>query len=138
MKVILNKCYGGFGVSQKGYELYAKKKNLSLYMYKRSNDDFMIFEKISKDENVFLTYYFTVDMGESFSIHSMKNWNGITLYLDESHRTDSVLIEVVEELGKEASGEFADLQIVEIPDDLKYEVIDHDGIERLCEVGKTW
>lgn len=138
MKVILNKCYGGFGVSQKGYELYAKKKNLSLYMYKRSNDDFMILEKISKDENVFLTYYFTVDMGESFSIHSMKNCNGITLYLDESHRTDSVLIEVVEELGKEASGEFADLQIVEIPDDLKYEVIDHDGIERLCEVGKTW
>jgi hypothetical protein len=138
MKVILNKCYGGFGVSQKGYELYAKKKNLSLYMYKRSNDDFMMFEKISKDENVLLTHYFTVDMGDSFSIHSMKNWNGITLYLDESHRTDSVLIEVVEELGKEANGEFADLQIVEIPDDMEYEIIDHDGIERLCEVGKTW
>lgn len=138
MKVILNKCYGGFGVSQKGYELYAKKKNLDLYMYKRSNDDFMMFERIQKDESVFLKHYFTVDMGESFSIHSMENWNGITLYLDERHRTDSVLIEVVEELGEEANDEFADLQIVEIPDDLKYEVIDHDGIERLCEVGKTW
>lgn len=26
MKVILNKCFGGFCVSQEAYELYAKKK----------------------------------------------------------------------------------------------------------------
>ena len=32
-KVILNKCYGGFDVSKEAYELYAKKKGLTLYQY---------------------------------------------------------------------------------------------------------
>lgn len=34
MKVILNKCYGGFGVSQEAYELYAKKKGIEIFFYK--------------------------------------------------------------------------------------------------------
>ena len=34
MKVILNKRYGGFGVSQEAYELYAKKKGIELFAYK--------------------------------------------------------------------------------------------------------
>lgn len=33
MKIILNKCYGGFDVSKEAYMLYAKKKGLSLYQY---------------------------------------------------------------------------------------------------------
>ena len=33
-KVILNKCYGGFDVSLKGYQLYAKKKGIDLFVYK--------------------------------------------------------------------------------------------------------
>lgn len=33
MKIILNKCYGGFDVSDKAYELYTEKKGISLYRY---------------------------------------------------------------------------------------------------------
>ena len=34
MKVILNKCYGGFGVSKEAYELYCKKIGKTAYFYK--------------------------------------------------------------------------------------------------------
>jgi hypothetical protein len=33
MKVILNKCFGGFGISPKAYKLYAEKKGIELYPY---------------------------------------------------------------------------------------------------------
>ena len=33
MKIILNKCYGGFDVSDKAYELYAEKRGISIYRY---------------------------------------------------------------------------------------------------------
>lgn len=97
-KVILNKCYGGFGISRKAYELYAKKKGL----------------KISDDEK---------DKRPP---------------IDYRYREDKTLIEVVEELGEEANGRYADLKIVEIPDDLNYTIDDYDGIETLHQKVQEW
>ena len=36
-KVILNKCFGGFGLSKEAYELYAKKKGISVFHYTQEN-----------------------------------------------------------------------------------------------------
>ena len=36
-KIILNKCYGGFGVSDKVYEEYAKEKGFKLFRYEMIN-----------------------------------------------------------------------------------------------------
>lgn len=33
MKVILNKCFGGFSVSDQAYQLYAQKKGFQIYRY---------------------------------------------------------------------------------------------------------
>lgn len=50
-------------------------------------------------------------------------------------RTDKRLIEVVEKLGQKANGDFADLEIVEIPDDITdYEIYDYDGREEIIYV----
>ena len=38
MKIILNKCYGGFDVSPAGHKLYAKKKGFELYPYILASD----------------------------------------------------------------------------------------------------
>lgn len=43
-------------------------------------------------------------------------------------RHDPALVQVVEELGEEANGEFADLKVVRIPG-IKYLIADHDGYE---------
>lgn len=65
-------------------------------------------------------------------------WKNDYLYLNEEHRTDSVLTEVVEELGEKANGYRAQLKVVEIPDDMKYEITDYDGIETLHEIHRVW
>ena len=94
-KVILNKCYGGFEVSKRGKELYAKKKGLN--------------EKESEK-----------------------------LWLNESYREDPTLIEVVEELGAKANGDFGKLKIVEIPYDLDYVIDEYDGFETLHQKVQEW
>ena len=126
MKIILNKCYGGFGISDKGYELYCKKKNLDLYRY--TTDDSR-FRKINKES--YLTYYFTKDFGESGDKKNL-DWD-FHIYLDSRYREDPVLIEVVEELGEEANGRYSNLQVVDIPDELRYnyDIDEYDGIETL-------
>lgn len=60
------------------------------------------------------------------------------LYINTEYRTDPILIEVVEELGAEADGRFADLCVVEIPDNLNYVIDNYDGRETLHENVRTW
>jgi hypothetical protein len=49
-----------------------------------------------------------------------------------------VLIQVVEELGEKASGRFADLKVVEIPDDVEWQIDEYDGLEWVSERHRTW
>lgn len=137
-KVILNKCFGGFDVSDEAYVLYAKKKGLELYKYEseyRSNGNFT-YKKV-KSTNSLFKHYFTKDMGDYVEI-SNEDYKKYSLYLDEEHREDTILIEVVEELGEKASGRFGKLKVVEIPEDLDYVIDEYDGIETLHEKVQEW
>ena len=53
-------------------------------------------------------------------------------------RDDAVLIRVVEELGDAANGFAADLKIVDIPDDVDWEIEEYDGNEWVAEKHRTW
>jgi len=82
MKVILNKCFGGFGISPKAYKLYAEKKGIELYPYIEDNSNY-----ISKKETIYnkvdWTYiglnrvvgvhYFTKNLGETVVKNSDNN-----------------------------------------------------------------
>ena len=131
MKIILNKCFGGFDVSPQGYELYAKKKGLELYKYK-DNLDFRNCEyiKLKDEENELFKHYFTKDFGEITKI-SEEDYEKYNLYLREESRQDQTLIEVVEELGEKASGRFGNLEVVEIPDNSFYKIDEYDGLETI-------
>ncbi len=130
MKIILNKCYGGFDVSKEAYMLYAKKKGLELYQYASDFVDIKkcIYKK-TNDETLFKNY-FIKDMGDNIEI-SNEDYTKYNLYLDDEHRQDPILIEVVEELGDKASGRFGKLEVFEIPDNCYYEIDEYDGIETI-------
>lgn len=53
-------------------------------------------------------------------------------------RTDPDLIKVVKKLGQEASGRFAKLKIVEIPDGVEWEIDEYGGAEQVVEKHRIW
>ena len=135
-KVILNKCFGGFGLSKEAYELYAKKKGISVFHYTQENLKKEIYTYATDDNRTF-DFYFTKDFGDNVYI-SDEDFKKYFLNLDEKFREDKTLIEVVEELGEKANSMYSDLKIIEIPDDLEYVIDDYDGIETLHQKVKEW
>lgn len=128
-KIILNKCYGGFDLSKKAYELYAKKKGLELYTYTMTIENNKCKYKYSDGSDFFIVY-FTKDFGNNVEI-SKEDYKKYVLSLRDEAREDKTLIEVVEELGKEASGMCGKLKIVKIPDNAFFIIDSYDGIETL-------
>jgi hypothetical protein len=136
-QVVINKCHGGFGLSAAGMMRYAEIKGIKLWV---------------ENSNTIPTYW-TVPPEERQVESDTKDWNTWTinqrtawddrykqeyLYSRDFDREDPTLIQVVNELGKTASGSCADLVIVEIPADVNYEIKEYDGMEHIAEVHRTW
>ncbi len=100
MKVVINRCYGGFGLSEEcAIALGAVLKQFGDYFYPEFPNG---------------------------------KWA-------QDYRTDPKLIHLMETKGSEwCSGSFAKLKVVEIPDDVKWEIHDYDGIETIEEVHQSW
>lgn len=80
---------------------------------------------------------------EAFELYCQKaGVEGETSLYDRCHgvpRDDTALVEAVEELGVEkASGVYARLKIVEIPDDVEWHIYEYDGNECVAENHRTW
>jgi hypothetical protein len=90
MKIVINDCYGGFGLSKKALALYNERAGTVLkYEY-------------------------------------------------DIKRDDPILVEIVEQLGEAANGSSAKLKIVEIPDDVQWQIQEYDGDEWIAEKHRTW
>lgn len=92
MKIVINKCYGGFDLSAKAEKEYCKQKGID-------SADFV-------------------------------RW--------EVKRNDPFLVDIVEKMGKEAGGNYSELKIVNIPDDVDWTLEEYDGIEWVAERHRTW
>jgi hypothetical protein len=118
MKIVINKCFGGFGLSDKAIELYFEKKG----------------QKVWTVAEKYHTAHYTVDPADyptgELDEHYWTNY--------DIERTDTVLVDVVETLGAEADGKYASLSVVEIPDGISYEIGEYDGIEHIAETHRTW
>ena len=53
-------------------------------------------------------------------------------------RDDQRLAQVVEELGGDANGYCAELKVVTIPEDVRWEISSVGGVEQVSEVHRTW
>jgi hypothetical protein len=86
-KVVINKCFGGFGLSEAAKTRYAELKGL------------------------------------------------VEVYDWEINRDDPILVQVVEEFGKDANDSFSDLKIVDIPKGTLYRIDEYDGRESIEYAG---
>ena len=120
MKVVINRCFGGFGISNTAFEKILERKNIA---YEKVDAKF----KFRNDE---YDYYKAGMVGQDDG------------YLSEhdifSDRSDPDLIAVIEEMGESANGWAAEIAIVDIPDDVEWHIHEYDGLEHVAENHRTW
>jgi len=133
--VVINTCFGGFGLSHKGVMRYAEIAGIKLYPW---NDH--ITRKYHGDNPCGYTHYALVPI-ESLE----RNQNGDPIVSDENYwyygnlrRTDTILVQVVEELGPDSWSEHAELKVVEVPDEVQWHITDYDGVETIHEIHRSW
>ena len=90
MKIVINACYGGFGLSKEALALFNERSGT------------------------------------------------VATYDIEIKRNDPILVEIVEQLGEAADGNYAELKVVEIPDDVEWGIEEYDGDEYIAEKHRTW
>jgi hypothetical protein len=113
MKVVINACFGGFGLSRAAF----------LRLREMGNES-------AKQE---------ADIGEMWSDGSgLRKAFGRDSFLRKIPRADPQLIQVVQEMGEAVNGGCAQLKIVEVPDGVEWEIDEYDGNEHVAEKHRIW
>ena len=134
MKIVINACYGGFGLSEEGMKRYTKLKGIRIYPEK-TKYGFTVYWTVPKNKRV-------KPLGDHPTTEEIikynKTYDTQTIYDQNIERDDPALVQAVEELREMASGSFAQLKIVKIPDDVQWEIDEYDGVEHIDEIHRTW
>ena len=92
MKIVINDCFGGFGMTDAALDEYKSRRDIT-------DPDF---------------YYYDIP------------------------RDCPVLVAMVEEQGTAINGNYSELKVVEIPDDVNWYIAEYDGMEHVAERHRTW
>jgi hypothetical protein len=66
--------------------------------------------------------------------HFLSDYN----FCNYDARTDPDLIAIIEALGERSWGQYAELKIIDVPEDVKWHIVDYDGREHIAEDHDTW
>lgn len=132
MKLVINSCYGGFGLSSKALKRYLELKGKQAYFYKQTkynwSDNDSEFQRIDNVDNLneLFIYCTTEDQGKVIN-----DFPDNTFHSRDIPRNDRYLVQVVEELGPDANGKCSKLEIVEIENGRWYKIDEYDGYESI-------
>lgn len=124
-KIVYNRCYGGFNLSHEAVMRYAEISGITLY-YKDVFSGFKTYYRVPIEE------FEAINAEEANAPVSPERYarsNAMSFSSSDFSRSDPILVQVVEELGKDANGNCADLQIVELPAGTLYRIDEYDGNE---------
>ena len=144
-KVVINRQFGGFGLSEAAYEwLIAHGVPVRKYVENKRGEDGRYLPESANEGEIIFDRELTLP-GESGTndrmYHAFKPNGLLGRYWETwigKQRHHPLLVQVVEALGAEANGMFATLEIVEIPADVEYEVEEYDGMEHIAETHRRW
>lgn len=121
MKIAINKCFGGFGISDEAFELLLTKKGIE-------------FERVESEYHSLVGYdYYELGHAKDEDKYISKfNFTRPEL------RADPDLIDVIEELGEKSNTSYSEIKIIDIPDDVEWEIHEYDGSEYVAEKHRTW
>jgi hypothetical protein len=151
MKVVVNRCFGGFRLSPAAYRRIAELQGKKCYFFTKDfkKDEWNELED-AKTTRFFIAFsipnpnevlgredqWFAMTMEEKDAWN--KRYEDAEIYDFRNDRTNPLLIQVVEELGQRASAAAAQLEIVEIPDGIEWEIDEYDGNETVEETHRKW
>ena len=132
--IVINRCYGGFGISDTAFERYLDLKGITWY---------------KGESSIGTSVYYTVPVEEYEALYEVckarpvspdrfKEVHGLSLSPYDIERNDPILVQVVEEMGEESWAKYAELKIVEVPDDVVWEIDEYDGLESISEAHRRW
>jgi hypothetical protein len=140
MKVVINDCYGGFSLSAAAMKRYLELQGRECYFFDNGEPlDFKTLRPRTQEQAEACFLWHAYDIPNPQEIEDRD-----THYISDRdiERNDPLLIQVVEEMGADhctgASGACAHLKIIEIPDDVEWEIKEYDGTEWVAEVHRTW
>lgn len=146
MKLVINRCFGGFGLSHKAIMKYAELKGIKLYAW--VDEHTLRHTPEATVETATMVHYATVtkEVYAKFNklwketVRENRGDLGDGGYFCESSidRDDGALVKTVELLGDEANGHCAKLKVITIPDGTEYQIDEYDGLESVHEVHKSW
>jgi hypothetical protein len=126
-KVVYNACFGGFGLSREACQRYFDIKGQKVWIEDHKPKILGMFdvwlvppeERVKKKKS----------MSSEECLEYNKKYSEQTWYYMNVDRHDPVLVQVVEELGDKANGEFAKLRIEEVYG--PYRITEYDGNESI-------
>ena len=143
-KIVINSDFGGFSLSYSAVLRYCELAGLEVWP-EQSHPEFVSL----KDS----WHFWLIAPGPERAITGGDSWSNMSLEDRRENnrrlndqllrdrdipRDDAWLVRVVEELGEEANGRYAHLKVVEIPDDVEWEIEEYDGMEHISEAHRTW
>lgn len=143
MKIVVSVCYGGFNISHEGVLEYARQRGLTIYPERDPEYeklDMVTYWLVPPEQRTGILSYeeFCEEADMSVRAASNKRHSELVLRPRDIERNDPDLVAVVEQLGDRASGQFSALVVVEIPDDVQWEIAEYDGLEHVAEKHRTW
>lgn len=141
-KIVINDCYGGFGLSFEAVMHYLELIGQDVWP-----------EEDSKFSRLVGPTYWLLPPGPARMRPEPENWHTMSLADRAAHnaaysqqvfspreiaRDDAYLVATVEALGKGANGQHSNLKVVTIPADIEWQIDEYDGAEWVAEKHRIW
>ena len=142
MKVVINRCFGGFSLSKEGVARYCELAGLPCFIEDDPRFPSMglftcwLLPEAERLESKEGEAFYALSMEERKAYNEA--YSEQTLYCRDIERNDPYLVQLVEENSELYSGRCAELAVVEIPDGVNYEIEEYDGREHVAETHRTW
>ena len=145
-RIVINTKHGGFGLSPEGCMYYLKLCGQESWI---EDGESTLFRRLSGPK----IWLVPPDADRVNYDVEPEEWAKMSMAERQAHsalceqqifsdrdlpRDDPFLCKVVDDLGAEANGKFADLKVVDIPADVEWEIQEYDGNEWVAEKHRTW
>lgn len=137
MKIVINRCFGGYQLSHEAVLAYCKLKNIQVWPERESS--YWNYWTVPAENRVAVKShdeFYTLPLEQRVAYNEA--YATETFCERDIARNDPALVQVVEALGEAACDDYSNLKVVEIPDDVLWHIDEYDGMECVAENHRVW